>query len=122
MVKRRRRYIGVLQARAVCLPLEGLGPGFTAGAVWGVIASQLFAMSAVLEAARFGRGVAWVGLFLVPGAMGLAAAQGLVGACGLLSALRRPVSAGLGGKLLRFYVAEAARLWMMSNFKRGGRD
>lgn len=33
------------------LPLVGLGPGLTAGAGWGVIASQLFTMSAVLEAA-----------------------------------------------------------------------
>lgn len=58
-----------------------------------------------------------------PRAWGLAAAQELVvGACGLLSALCRPVSLGLGGKLLRFYFAEAARLWMMSNFERGGGD
>lgn len=38
--------------------------------------------------------MAKVGLFLVPGAVGLAAAQELVGACGLLSALCRLISAG----------------------------
>jgi len=54
--------------------------------------------------------VAKAGLFFVLGAIGLAAAQELVGACGLLSALCRPVSVGLGGKLVRFYVAETAGL------------
>lgn len=40
-------YTDVLQVWAMCLPLVGLGPGLTA--VGGVAASQLFAMSAVLE-------------------------------------------------------------------------
>lgn len=68
----------------------------TAGAVWAVLVSQLFVMSAVLEAAGFREagGELW-GFFLVPLAADLTIAWELLG-------VWRCTSQGLRGKLLRF--------------------
>lgn len=59
----------------LCLTFVGVGCGFPAGAVWRVIASQLFAMSA-----WYGRGVDEDGFLLVAAAVGWTAGQELWGA------------------------------------------
>lgn len=109
----------VLQVWALCLPVvaSGLGPG------WGWLGcSHCPTVCDELCQSLIGWDGHSLGLFPVPGGKwGFACSTGAGGSMELSSDLCRLISMGWTGKLLWFYVSEAARFWMMNSFDRKSR-